>query len=142
MRKPTPELFIAVLALFVALAGTANAVVDAAVPLARRALLADNAKRLNGQTALKVASIPGPASTATAVVTTRAKAVVITTGSANYFTIDCQPNEKVLSGGYASNAAVLNLILSHPTTEHTWRMGFVNVDNKNAITTLYAVCIR
>ena len=40
MRKPTPELVIAVLALFVALAGTANAVVEAAVPLARRALVA------------------------------------------------------------------------------------------------------
>ena len=52
MRKPTPELVIAVLALFVALAGTANAVVDAAVPLARRALVArerEEAERPNGE---------------------------------------------------------------------------------------------
>ena len=63
MRKPTPGLVIAILALFGALAGTANAVVDAAVPLARRALVADNAKKLNGQTARKVAStrdLPAP----------------------------------------------------------------------------------
>lgn len=59
MRKPTPELVIAVLALFVALAGTANAVVEAAVPLARRALVAENAKKLNGQKARAIARIPG-----------------------------------------------------------------------------------
>jgi hypothetical protein len=54
----------------------------------------------------------------------------------------CDPNEKVIGGGYASNAAVLNLILPHPAIERTWRMGFVNVDNKTATTTLYAICIR
>ncbi len=67
---------------------------------------------------------------------------MITPGTAEYFTIDCDPNEKVISGGYASNAAVLDLFLSHPTTERTWRMGFVNVDDKTATTTLYAICIR
>ena len=75
-------------------------------------------------------------------ITTRTKAVLITTGSATFFTIDCEPNEKVISGGYSSNAAVLNLVLSHPTTERTWRMGFVNLDDKTATTTLYAVCVR
>jgi hypothetical protein len=142
MRKPTPEFVIAVLALFVALAGTANAVVDAAVPLARRALVAENAKKLNGQTARQVANILGPASTAAGVVTTRTKAVLISPGPGNFFTIDCNPNEKVVGGGYASNAAVLNLFLSYPVTERSWRMGFVNVDDKVATTTLYAICIR
>jgi hypothetical protein len=142
MRKPTPEFVIAVFALFVALAGTANAVVDAAVPLARRALVAENAKKLNGQTARGIANIAGPASTAAGVVSTRTKPILISPGTAEYFTIDCNPNEKVISGGYSSNAAVLNLVLSHPTNERTWRMGFVNVDNKLATTTLYAICIR
>ena len=45
MRRPTPALVIAMIALFVALGGTAGAVVTAAVPLAKRALVADNAKR-------------------------------------------------------------------------------------------------
>jgi hypothetical protein len=142
MRKPTPEFVIAVLALFVALAGTANAVVDAAVPLARRALVAENAKKLNGQTARGVANIAGPASTAAGVVSTRTKAVLISPGPGNFFTIDCDPSEKVIGAGYASNAAVLNLVLSDPVSERTWRMGFVNVDDKLATTTLYAICIR
>lgn len=142
MRKPTPELVIAVLALFVALAGTANAVVDAAVPLARRALVADNAKELNGRAAREIANTLGPASTAAGVITTRTKAILITPGGGSTFTIDCNPDEKVIGGGYASNAAVLNLFLSYPVSQRSWLMGFVNVDNKTSTTTLYAVCIR
>ena len=94
MRKPTPELVIAVLALFVALAGTANAVVDAAVPLARRALVADNAKKLNGRAAREIANTLGPASTAAGVITTRTKAILITRGGGSTFTIDCNPDER------------------------------------------------
>lgn len=142
MRKPTPEFAVAVLALFVALAGTANAVVDAAVPLARRALVAENAKKLNGKTAREIANTLGPASTAAGVVSTRTKAILITPGPGNTFTIDCNPNEKVIGAGYASNAAVLNLVFSYPVSERSWRMGFANVDNKTATTTLYAICIR
>jgi hypothetical protein len=142
MRKPTPEFVIAMLALFVALAGTANAVVDAAVPLARRALVAENAKKLNGLTAREVAKILGPASTAAGVVSTRTKAVLISPGSGSTFTIDCNPNEKVIGGGYSSNALVLNLVVSYPVSPRSWLMGFANVDNKTATTTLYAICIR
>jgi hypothetical protein len=137
MRKPTPEFVIAVLALFVALAGTANAVVDAAVPLARRALVAEN-----GKTAREVANSLGPASTAAGLVSTRTKAILISPGPGNTFTIDCNPNEKVVGGGYASNAAVLNLVLSYPVSERSWLMGLANVDDKVATTTLYAICVR
>jgi hypothetical protein len=116
---------------------------DAVVALARRALVAENAKKLNGQTVRKVANIPGPASTAAGIVTTRTKPVLITANSpGTFFTIDCNPDEKIISAGYSSNAAVLNLVLYHPTTERTWRMGFANLDDKTATTTLYAVCIR
>jgi hypothetical protein len=52
------------------------------------------------------------------------------------------PDEKVIGAGYASNGAILNLFLSQPATESTWRIGFVNVDDKLATTTLYAICIR
>ena len=51
MKRPSPAFVIAMIALFVALGGTAGAVVTAAVPLAKRALVADNAKKLNGVTA-------------------------------------------------------------------------------------------
>ena len=48
IRLPNPAMIVALLALFVALGGTA--VAAGVVPLARRALLADNAKKLNGLT--------------------------------------------------------------------------------------------
>ena len=56
LERPSPALLVAMLALFVALGGTAGAVVTAAVPLAKRALTADNAKKLNGVTAGQLGS--------------------------------------------------------------------------------------
>jgi hypothetical protein len=55
IRRPSPAFVVAVIALFVALGGTAGAVVNAAMPLAKRALVADNAKKLGGQTASQLA---------------------------------------------------------------------------------------
>jgi hypothetical protein len=54
MRRPTPALVVGMIALFVALGGTAGAVVTAAVPLAKRALVADNAKKVGGFTAAQL----------------------------------------------------------------------------------------
>src|SRR6266516_614707 len=54
IRLPNPAMIVALLALFVALGGTA--VAAGVVPLARRALLADNAKKLNGLTAAQIAA--------------------------------------------------------------------------------------
>ena len=65
-RMPSPALVIAVAALFVSLGGTA--VAAGVVPLAKRALVADTAKKLGGQTPAQLtaaaAKQPGPASSA------------------------------------------------------------------------------
>jgi hypothetical protein len=61
LRRPSPALVVALLALFVSLAGTA--VAAGVVPLAKRALVADNAKKLGGKTRAQVAATPGPATT-------------------------------------------------------------------------------
>lgn len=61
LHRPSPALFAALLALYVSLAGTAFAA--GVVPLAKRALVADNAKRLGGKTRAQVAATPGPATT-------------------------------------------------------------------------------
>ena len=58
-RRPSPALAVALLALFVSLAGTA--VAAGVVPLAKRALVANNAKKLGGKTRAQVAATPGPA---------------------------------------------------------------------------------
>ena len=59
MPLPAPATVLASIALLVSLSGTAIAA--GAVPLAKRALSADNAKKLGGKTAAQVAAIPGPA---------------------------------------------------------------------------------
>ena len=78
MRRPSPALVIATVALFIALGGSAGAVVTAAVPLAKRALVADNAKKVGGQTPAEIAAAaatrPGPASTAAGLVTIKTAA--------------------------------------------------------------------
>ncbi len=55
-RRLSPAFVVAMIALFVALGGTAGAVVTATVPLAKRALTADNAKKLGGQTSAQLVS--------------------------------------------------------------------------------------
>ncbi len=60
-RRPSPALVVAVIALFVALGGTADAVISAAVPLAKRALVADKAKVA---TTAKTANVAKTATTA------------------------------------------------------------------------------
>jgi hypothetical protein len=58
LRRPSPAMVVALVALFVSLSGTA---VAAGVPLAKRALFASNSGKLQGRTARQVAAMPGPA---------------------------------------------------------------------------------
>ncbi len=60
-RRLSPAFVVAMIALFVALGGTAGAVVTAAVPLAKRALVADTAKVAS---TAKVANVAKVANTA------------------------------------------------------------------------------
>jgi hypothetical protein len=61
LRRPSPALVVATLALFVSLTGTA--VSAGIVPLAKRARVADNAKKLGGKTRAQIVATPGPATT-------------------------------------------------------------------------------
>jgi hypothetical protein len=148
--RPSPALVIAVLALFVALGGTAGAVVTATVPLAKRALTADNAKKLNGFTANQIATAgaragaetPGPASTAAALVSVKTSTTSIAAGSDGEFTIACDSGQRVAGGGFASDGSVFNLD-SHPASPSSWRVYLVNgSETEAAAVTLYATCIR
>ena len=60
MKRPSPAFVVAMVALFVALGGTAGAVVTAAVPLAKRALVADNAKKVGGTHGRRATAGRGP----------------------------------------------------------------------------------
>ena len=148
-KRPSPALVIAVLALFVSLSGTA--VAAGVVPLAKRALSADkakqadNARKLDGQTAAaivaKAAQTPGPASSSAGLVTIKqAAADPIAVQDGREFVIACDGGKKVVSGGFASDGNVIQFD-SRPMGDTTWGLYLVNIGDANAGVTLYAVCI-
>jgi hypothetical protein len=142
----SPALVVSIIALFVALGGTAGAVVTAAVPLAKRALVADNAKKLGGKTAAQItagaAAAPGPASTAAGLVTTKTSSTSIGAGAAATFTVACDAGQKVMGGGFASDGPVFSFD-SFPQNDTTWALFLVNGDEAAAHPlNLYATCLR
>jgi hypothetical protein len=141
-KRPSPALVIAVLALFVSLSGTA--VAAGVVPLAKRALSADNAKKLEGQTAAailaKAAQTAGPASSAAGLVTVKKAGDALTANSGREFVIACDGGKKVISGGFASDGDVIAFD-SRPMSDVAWGMFLANSGDGNANVTLYAVCI-
>ena len=97
LRLPSPAMAVALAALFVALSGTA---VAAGVPaLAKRALVADNAKKLGGKTPaallatakqqavrrLQPCRLPGPASTAVGLIAVKKSVFALGSGWEGYF---------------------------------------------------------
>lgn len=153
-RRPSVAFMVALIALFVALGGTAGAVVNAAVPLAKRALVADNAKKLNGQTATQIgaaaaragatlaAQTPGPASTAAGLVVIKTGTGQIAAGGAQNFTVACDAGQKVVGGGFSSTALVLGFD-SFPSNETTWTLFLGNLDESApANVSLYATCLK
>lgn len=151
--RPSPALVVAVIALFVALGGTAGAVVTQAVPLAKRALVADNSKKLGGQTSAQIlsratraatqaAAAPGPASTAAGTLSVKTATTTLGPGAEGEVTVTCDAGQKVAGGGFASDGAVFNLD-SFPASDSAWRLYLVNAnDTAGANITLYATCIR
>src|SRR2546428_13656230 len=95
MRKipfPSAAMVVALLALFVALGGTA--VAAGVVPLAKRALVADNAKKLNGLTASQIAAGIQDR------VTVKTGIWSVAANNDASVGVHCDPGTKPLSGGY------------------------------------------
>jgi len=157
-KRPSPALVVSVLALFIALGGSAGAVTRA-VPLAKRAFVADNAKKLNGLTATQLGtasavaavrltlaqSPPGarPASTATGVVSIKSSSLgSVGAGSGVGGTISCAPGEQVIGGGYNANYPLV-VFQSYPIDSGTWRFFFFNyTENTSPAVTIYASCVK
>ena len=154
LKRPSPTLVVAMVALFVALGGTAGAVVTQAVPLAKRALLADNAKKVGGQTPSQIVSqaarqaalSPGPASTAAGIVTVKTQAVapLADDDTVHPFRISCESGQKVISGGLYSSNNVIGAYDSYPADATTWELtiGHNGSDPAPANVSIYAVCIK
>lgn len=155
--RPSATVVIAMLALFVALGGTAGAVVTAAVPLAKRALVADNAKKVNGLTAAQIgtaaakagaaasATVPGPASTASALVITKTASYSLAGDAEGSFTATCDSGSKAVGGGFTSpSAAFIVSAESAPTADGAgWTEYLINLSQATPGTgTVVAVCLK
>ncbi len=159
LKRPSPALVVAMAALLFALGGTAGAVVTQAVPLAKRALVADNAKKLGGQTSAQISSRaaaqavqqalaqspagPRPASTAVGLVTIKTQSASIGAGAASALQIACDSGQKIVSGGFSADGPVQEFVESRPLNDTTWQAGLINFDEAAGHNvTLYAICIK
>lgn len=149
MKRPSSALIVATVALFVALGGTAGAVVTAAVPLAKRALVADNAKKLDGQTSSQIVSqaaqAPGPASTAAGLVTVKTGTWSLSPNGGSDFAIACDSGQKAVGGGWEDPGGWAHGWDDRPSPDATsWRI-FVSLSSNAPGTqsgVLYAVCLK
>ncbi len=92
---------VALLALFVALTGTAIA----AAPPVKQALFAKNAGKLQGKTAKQVAAMPGPASTMMKTLSFRTADFALAADDERDISINCLRGRAV-SGGFSSPGTV------------------------------------
>jgi hypothetical protein len=171
----TPSLVISVLALFVALAGTG--VAANIVPLAKKALTANkakladtakNARKLDGQTAAQVASIPGPATDAATLNGKTAAQIAATPGPvsslpASLFTVrqdsfelsqegaeartdaHCLTGEKAIAGGWAITDGLATVTKDSPAPDGSGWQFKIFADSGNnlpAVGFVYAVCVK
>ena len=157
-KRPSPALVVAMVALFVALGGTAGAVVSAAVPLAKRALVADNAKKLGGQTSAQIiasASAKGaqaalaqspagarPASTTAGLVVSKSQpGGSVPPGNIREVQIACDAGQTAIGGGMSSDGAVAQFD-SFPANSTTWTIDFGNLGSGAANVTVYVICLK
>jgi hypothetical protein len=155
MKRPSPALVVAMAALLFALGGTAGAVVTAAVPLAKRALVADNAKKLGGQTAAQIASSaaaravsqspagPRPASTVTGLTTVKSQSLgSVSVNGLTEAQIACDAGQTAIGGGISSDTHLVGVFTSYQSAPGTWTVGAGNFGDALANVTGYAVCLK
>jgi hypothetical protein len=145
----SPAMIVALLALFVALSGTA--VAAGIVPLAKRALVADNAKKVGGSSlaqltaaAQQAGSQPGPASTANALITIKTAPWSLGGGAQNNFTTPCDAGQKAISGGFDNPSGDALGLDTRPTADDSgWQLFLVNLSSSaGASGTLFVVCLK
>ena len=165
LRKPSlpsPSLVVSVIALFVALGGTAGAAVlitskdikDGTIQnadVAKKAIdhtkLVEgtdsglNADKLDNLSSEQIAAMPGPASSAIGLLTTRTANYSIGADQGGDFEVKCATGEKVTGGGSSSFGSVVTFD-SRPNTESSWAVYVVNFGSEPVALTAWAICVR
>jgi hypothetical protein len=149
VRPASASMAVALVALFVGFSGTAFAVGTAVVPLAKRALTADNAKKLGGHdaTALvqQASQAPGPASTAARLVTFKIAPWSLSPHSEADFTATCDAGQKAIGGGWTDPGNWSSSYQSFPTaTNSGWTTHIWTPTKAPSLQsgTVYAVCLE
>jgi hypothetical protein len=137
LRTPSPALVISLIALFVALAGTAVA----QTPAVKRALFAENAGKLKGKTLKQVAAMPGPTRSVGDLIYVRTADRVLQRGQETDVTVSCGPGGKAISGGYFSDDGVSTRD-TRASTESAWTYRVVNLGEGPADLTAQVICLR
>ena len=171
-KRPSPALVVAMVALFVALGGTAGAVVAQAVPLAKRALVADrakvadkaktalvaeNAKKLGGQTSAQIAQQAAqaalsqspagarPASTTAGLTAVKSVPFTLSPSTEQVITAACDAGSKAMGGGFSNptNALVLSAG-SFPTADGSgWTEDLINLSTSTTGSgTIVVTCLK
>lgn len=141
MRLPSTATVLALIALFVSLTGTA--VAAGAVPLAKKALFANNAGKLQGQTAGQIEAHAGPASTAASLVSSVTSPFALAAQGEGDFSASCPAGSKAIAGGftYTGNGLVLSAD-TRPTSDTTWTIYLFDPSDAGASGSVYAVCLK
>jgi hypothetical protein len=167
--RPSPALIVALIALFVALTG--SAIAAGIVPHARladKAKTANNALKLQGKTAAQVAAKaprgpagadgavgpagpagatgptgPALASAAALVVYKTAPWSLVANAEAD-FTFTCDSGQKAIGGGFDNPVGAAVAFDTRPTTDGaSWKLFLGNLSNSApASGTLYAICLK
>jgi hypothetical protein len=158
LRRPSPALVVALVALFMSISGTA--VAAGVVPVAKRALFASNAGKLQGRSARQVAALPGPATylngltaediagmpspanTASGLVSTGSAPFALAPGEEKDFSAQCPAGNKAISGGFTTPNVVLAAD-TRPTASGTgWTLYLMNLsDSTSATGNVQVVCL-
>ena len=154
LRRPSPALVVALIALFVALGG--SAVAASIVPRAKladhakvadRATVAANALKLGGKTAAQiVASVPPPTVTSVASLASGASApFTLNPGAEANVTATCAAGSKAVGGGFSNPTSALVIEAgSSPTADGTgWVEDLINLsDSTTGTGTAVVACIK
>jgi hypothetical protein len=146
-HMPSPALVIALVALFVSLGGTA--VAAGVVPLAKRALMADNAMKVGGQTSASITAAaarqPGPASSAAGLVTVKTAPWSLAPGGYADTAVMCNSGQKAVGGGYDDPSGDAHAWDTRPTGDGGgWRVivALSNDAKGQQSGLVYAICLR
>ena len=137
---PSPALVVALLALFVALSGTA-----VAAGIVPRARLADNSSKLQGKNAAQVAALAAAPSSLAGYITVKSASWTLAGGAQGDFSAACDAGQKAVGGGYDDPGGYAFAWDTRPTGDGAgWR---VHIDlSKDAPSqqtgTVYAMCLR